>query len=103
MNNSLSGAVVTAASHAIGIEVAKAFRKLDYRIVAKACTVEPWDDLNTVTVAGDIVCPGTVHRMTTEGVACLGRIHTLARDDDGLRARRARARANNAGIFFAEP
>jgi len=80
--------VVTGASQGIGAELVKAFRKLDYRVVATARSIKPSDDANVVTVAGDIADPATARRAIAEGVARFGLIDTLV---------------NNAGIFIAKP
>lgn len=47
--------VATGASQGIGAAVVKAFRKLGYRIVATSRSIEPSDDENILTIAGDIV------------------------------------------------
>jgi NAD(P)-dependent dehydrogenase (short-subunit alcohol dehydrogenase family) len=47
--------VVTGASQGIGAAVVKAFRRLDYRIVAAPRSIEPSDDENILTIAGPIV------------------------------------------------
>ncbi|MFM0096542.1 SDR family NAD(P)-dependent oxidoreductase [Paraburkholderia nemoris] len=88
MSTSQKVVVVTGASQGIGAETVKAFRKLDYRIVATARSIEPSEDPNIVTVAGDIADPVTARRVIAEGVARFGRIDTLV---------------NNAGIFIAKP
>ena len=88
MSNSQKVVVVTGASQGIGAEIVKAFRKLDYRVVATARSIKPSDDANLVTVAGDIADPQTARRVISEGVARFGRIDTLV---------------NNAGIFIAKP
>jgi NAD(P)-dependent dehydrogenase (short-subunit alcohol dehydrogenase family) len=88
MSASQKVVVVTGASQGIGAETVKAFRKLDYRIVATARSIKPSDDPGILTVAGDIADPATAHRFFTEGVARFGRIDTLI---------------NNAGIFIAKP
>ena len=80
--------VVTGASQGIGAELVKAFRKLDYRVVATARSIKPSDDANVLVVAGDIADPATARRVIAEGVARFGRIDTLV---------------NNAGIFIAKP
>jgi NAD(P)-dependent dehydrogenase (short-subunit alcohol dehydrogenase family) len=80
--------VVTGASQGIGAEIVKAFRKLDYRIVATSRTIEPSEDPNIVTVAGDIGDPATAQRVISEAVARFGRVDTLV---------------NNAGIFIGKP
>jgi NAD(P)-dependent dehydrogenase (short-subunit alcohol dehydrogenase family) len=80
--------VVTGASQGIGAEVVKAFRKLDYRIVATSRTIKPSDDPNILAIAGDIGDPATAQRVISEGVARFGRIDTLV---------------NNAGIYIGKP
>jgi NAD(P)-dependent dehydrogenase (short-subunit alcohol dehydrogenase family) len=80
--------VVTGASQGIGAEVVKAFRKLDYRIVATARSIKPSGDANILAVAGNIGDPATAQRVISEGVARFGRIDTLV---------------NNAGIYIGKP
>ena len=80
--------VVTGASQGIGAEVVKAFRKLDYRVVATSRSIKPSDDPNILTIAGDIGDPANAQRIISEGVARFGRIDTLV---------------NNAGIFIGKP
>jgi len=88
MGTSQKVVVVTGASQGIGAETVKAFRALNYRIVATARSIKPSEDPNIVTVAGDIADPATARRVISEGVARFGRIDTLI---------------NNAGIFIAKP
>ena len=88
MDTSQKVVVVTGASQGIGAETVKAFRALNYRIVATARSIKPSDDPNIVTVAGDIADPATAQRVISEGVARFGRIDTLI---------------NNAGVFIAKP
>jgi NAD(P)-dependent dehydrogenase (short-subunit alcohol dehydrogenase family) len=88
MSASQKVVVVTGASQGIGAEVVKAFRKLDYRVVATSRTIKPSDDPNILTIAGDIGDPATAQRVISEGVARFGRIDTLV---------------NNAGIFIGKP
>ena len=88
MSTSQKVVVVTGASQGIGAETVKAFRKLDYRIVATARSIKSSEDPNIVTVAGDIADPATARRVIAEGVARFGRIDTLI---------------NNAGVFIAKP
>ena len=88
MSASQKVVVVTGASQGIGAETVKAFRKLDYRVVATARTIKQSDDPNILAVAGDIADPATADRVISEGVARFGRIDTLV---------------NNAGIFIAKP
>jgi NAD(P)-dependent dehydrogenase (short-subunit alcohol dehydrogenase family) len=80
--------VVTGASQGIGADVVKAFRKLDYRVVATARSIKPSDDPNILAVAGDIGNPETAQRVISKAVATFGRIDTLV---------------NNAGIYIGKP
>jgi NAD(P)-dependent dehydrogenase (short-subunit alcohol dehydrogenase family) len=88
MSTSQKVVIVTGASQGIGAEVAKAFRKLDYRVVATARSIKPSEDPNFVTVAGDIADPETARRVIKEAVTRFGRVDTLV---------------NNAGVFVAKP
>jgi NAD(P)-dependent dehydrogenase (short-subunit alcohol dehydrogenase family) len=88
MSTSQKVVVVTGASQGIGADVVKAFRKLDYRVVATSRSIKPSEDPNILTVAGDIGDPETAQRVISEGVAKFGRIDTLV---------------NNAGIYIGKP
>ncbi|NBA94799.1 SDR family NAD(P)-dependent oxidoreductase [Pseudomonas sp. R5(2019)] len=88
MSNSKKVVVVTGASQGIGAAVVKAFRDLDYRVVATSRSIQPSTDPDILTVAGDIADPATAERVIREGMARFGRIDTLV---------------NNAGIFAAKP
>jgi NAD(P)-dependent dehydrogenase (short-subunit alcohol dehydrogenase family) len=88
MSKSRKVVVVTGASQGIGAEVVKAFRALDYRIVATSRSIKPSDDENILSIAGDIGDPATARRVISEGVARFGRIDTLV---------------NNAGIYIGKP
>ncbi|MBB5502242.1 SDR family NAD(P)-dependent oxidoreductase [Paraburkholderia sp. MM5384-R2] len=88
MSTSQKVVVVTGASQGIGAEVVKAFRELDYRIVATSRSIKPSNDPNILSVAGDIGDPSTAQRVISEGVARFGRIDTLV---------------NNAGIYIGKP
>ena len=88
MSTSQKVVVVTGASQGIGADIVKAFRKLDYRIVATSRSIKPSEDPNILTIAGDIGDPETAQRVISEGVAKFGRIDTLV---------------NNAGIYIGKP
>lgn len=88
MSNVKKVVVITGASQGIGAALVKAFRDLDYRVVATARSVKPSTDPDVLTVAGDIADPATAERVIREGVARFGRIDSLI---------------NNAGIFLAKP
>jgi NAD(P)-dependent dehydrogenase (short-subunit alcohol dehydrogenase family) len=80
--------VVTGASQGIGAQIVKAFRKLDYRVVATSRSIKPSDDENILSIAGDIGDAATSRRVISEGVERFGRIDTLV---------------NNAGIYIGKP
>jgi NAD(P)-dependent dehydrogenase (short-subunit alcohol dehydrogenase family) len=80
--------VVTGASQGIGAQIVKAFRKLDYRVVATSRSIKPSDDENILSIAGDIGDAATARRVVSEGVERFGRIDTLV---------------NNAGIYIGKP
>jgi NAD(P)-dependent dehydrogenase (short-subunit alcohol dehydrogenase family) len=88
MSTSQKVVIVTGASQGIGAEVVRAFRKLDYRVVATSRSIKPSEDPDILTVAGDIGDPTTARRVISEGVARFGRIDTLV---------------NNAGIYIGKP
>ncbi|MCX4162913.1 MULTISPECIES: SDR family NAD(P)-dependent oxidoreductase [Paraburkholderia] len=88
MSNSQKVAIVTGASQGIGAELVKAFRERGYRVVATARSVQPSNDPNIVTVAGDIGDRNVAKRVIDEAVTRFGRVDTLV---------------NNAGVFIAKP
>lgn len=88
MSASKKVVVVTGASQGIGAEIVRAFRQLDYRVVATSRTITPSNDPDILTVAGDIGDSATAQRVIDEGVARFGRIDTLV---------------NNAGIYIGKP
>jgi NAD(P)-dependent dehydrogenase (short-subunit alcohol dehydrogenase family) len=81
-------AIITGASRGIGSALVAAYRKLDFAVVATSRTVEPEDDVDVLTVQGDIADPATADRVVHAGVERFGRVDTLV---------------NNAGIFIAKP
>ncbi|NWA03277.1 SDR family NAD(P)-dependent oxidoreductase [Pseudomonas gingeri] len=88
MSNAKKVVVITGASQGIGAAVVKAFRDLDYRVVATSRSIQPSSDPDILAIAGDIADPATAQRVIREGVARFGRIDSLI---------------NNAGIFIAKP
>jgi NAD(P)-dependent dehydrogenase (short-subunit alcohol dehydrogenase family) len=81
-------AVVTGASQGLGAGIVKAFRQRGYRVVATSRSIQPSDDPDLLTVAGDIGDPATGKKVVDAALAAFGRIDTLV---------------NNAGIFTASP
>jgi NAD(P)-dependent dehydrogenase (short-subunit alcohol dehydrogenase family) len=88
MSASQKVVVVTGASQGIGAEIVKAFRELDYRVVATSRSIQPSDDPNVLTVSGDIGNPETAQRVIAEAITRFGQIDTLV---------------NNAGIYIGKP
>ena len=80
--------VVTGASRGIGAAIVRAFRELDYAVVATSRSIKPSDDANVLTVPGDIGDPAVAQRVMTECITRFGRIDTLV---------------NNAGIYIGKP
>ncbi|MBF4212631.1 SDR family NAD(P)-dependent oxidoreductase, partial [Pseudomonas donghuensis] len=72
----------------LGAGMVKAFRDLDYRVVATSRSIQPSTDPDILTVAGDIGDPAIAQRVIREAIERFGRIDTLV---------------NNAGIFVAKP
>jgi NAD(P)-dependent dehydrogenase (short-subunit alcohol dehydrogenase family) len=88
MSNSKKVIVITGASQGLGAGMVRAFRDLDYRVVATSRSIKPSTDPDILTVAGDIGDPAIAERVIREAIARFGRIDTLV---------------NNAGIFVAKP
>jgi NAD(P)-dependent dehydrogenase (short-subunit alcohol dehydrogenase family) len=88
MSNQQKVAVITGASQGIGASLVKAYRDLDYRVVATSRSIKQSSDPDIVAVPGDIGDPATAERIVKEATARFGRIDTLV---------------NNAGIFIAKP
>ncbi|MFD6495677.1 SDR family NAD(P)-dependent oxidoreductase [Streptomyces sp. NPDC059944] len=81
-------AIITGASQGIGAGLVAAYRKQGYAVVATSRTIAPADDLDVLTVQGDIADPETAERVVAAAVERFGRVDTLV---------------NNAGIFVAKP
>jgi NAD(P)-dependent dehydrogenase (short-subunit alcohol dehydrogenase family) len=80
--------IVTGASQGIGAGIVESYRKLGYGVVATSRSIQPSDDANVITVAGDISDPATAARVVAAAIENFGRIDTLV---------------NNAGIFASKP
>jgi NAD(P)-dependent dehydrogenase (short-subunit alcohol dehydrogenase family) len=88
MSNSKKVIVITGASQGLGAGMVKAFRDLDYKVVATSRSIKPSTDPDILTVAGDIGDPAVAQQVIRETIARFGRVDTLV---------------NNAGIFVAKP
>ena len=80
--------VITGASQGIGAALVKAYRDINYRVVANSRSIKQSSDEGVLAVAGDIGDRAVAERVISQGVARFGRIDTLI---------------NNAGIFIAKP
>ena len=80
-------AIVTGASQGIGAGIAAAFRGAGYGVVATARSIQPSDDHDLLTVAGDIADAATADLVVQQTLDRFGRIDTLV---------------NNAGIFIGK-
>jgi len=81
-------AVITGASQGIGAGLVEAYRDRGFRVVATSRSIQPGNNQDVVSVAGDIGDPATADRVVAEAVSRFGRIDTLV---------------NNAGVFIAKP
>ena len=88
MSASQKVAIITGASQGIGAELVKAYRERGYRVVATARSIQPSEDPDIVTVAGDIGDRDTARRVIAAALAKFDRVDTLV---------------NNAGLFVAKP
>ncbi|QYY27879.1 SDR family oxidoreductase [Cupriavidus pinatubonensis] len=88
MSASHKVAIITGASQGIGAELVKAYRERGYRVVATARNIQPSDDPDILTVAGDIGERDTARRVIDTALEKFDRVDTLV---------------NNAGIFVAKP
>jgi NAD(P)-dependent dehydrogenase (short-subunit alcohol dehydrogenase family) len=80
-------AIITGASQGIGAGLASAFRDAGYAVVGTARTIEPSEETDFATVAGDIADPETAGRVVTCALERFGRIDALV---------------NNAGVFIGK-
>lgn len=81
-------AIITGASQGIGASLVKAYRDLNYKVVANSRSIRQGSDPDILAVDGDIADPRVAGRVVEEALARFGRIDTLV---------------NNAGIFVAKP
>jgi NAD(P)-dependent dehydrogenase (short-subunit alcohol dehydrogenase family) len=85
MNIERKVAVVTGASRGLGKGIADAFRSQGYRVVGTSRSIEPSDDPDYLTIAGDIGDLATGKKVIEKALSRYGRVDTLI---------------NNAGIFI---
>jgi NAD(P)-dependent dehydrogenase (short-subunit alcohol dehydrogenase family) len=81
-------AVITGRSHGIGAALVAGYRRQGWSVVASARTINPSEDPDLRTVAGDITDPATADRIIDAALDRFGRLDTLV---------------NNAGVFISKP
>jgi NAD(P)-dependent dehydrogenase (short-subunit alcohol dehydrogenase family) len=81
-------AVITGGSQGIGAGLVTGYRGRGWAVAASALTIEPSEESDLLTVAGDIADPVTADRIADAALDRFGRIDTLI---------------NNAGVFVAKP
>jgi NAD(P)-dependent dehydrogenase (short-subunit alcohol dehydrogenase family) len=86
--NARKVAVITGASQGIGAGLVEGYLGLGYAVVANSRNIEPRDEENLVTVAGDIADFEIADRIIDTANSRFGRVDALV---------------NNAGIFIAKP
>jgi NAD(P)-dependent dehydrogenase (short-subunit alcohol dehydrogenase family) len=86
--NQQNVAIVTGGSRGIGAGLVAGYRRQGWAVVANSLTIEPSDEPDLVTVAGDITDPKTAERVVHAAVEHFGRVDTLI---------------NNAGLYISKP
>jgi NAD(P)-dependent dehydrogenase (short-subunit alcohol dehydrogenase family) len=80
-------AIITGGSQGIGAGLVAGYRARGWAVVASALTIEPSDDPDLLTVAGDIADPATADKIAEAALDRFERIDTLV---------------NNAGVFVSK-
>ena len=88
MNSVKKVAIITGASQGIGSELADAYLKHGYAVVAAARSVAASDDPDVLAVSGDLAVPGTGARIVEQALERFGRVDTLV---------------NDAGVYLEKP
>jgi NAD(P)-dependent dehydrogenase (short-subunit alcohol dehydrogenase family) len=81
-------AIITGGSQGIGAGLVAGYRGRGWAVVANALTIKPSEDLDVLTVEGDIAKPATADRIIEGALERFGRIDTLV---------------NNVGVFVSKP
>jgi NAD(P)-dependent dehydrogenase (short-subunit alcohol dehydrogenase family) len=81
-------AIITGGSQGIGAGLVAGYRGRGWAVVANALTIKPSQDLDVLTVEGDIAKPATADRIIDGALERFGRVDTLV---------------NNAGVFISKP
>ena len=80
--------IVTGSSRGIGAGLALAYHREGWAVVGNSLASTPADDVDMLTVVGDISLPDTTERIIAAALERFGRIDTLI---------------NNAGIYVSKP
>jgi NAD(P)-dependent dehydrogenase (short-subunit alcohol dehydrogenase family) len=81
-------AIITGASQGIGAGLVDGYRQRGWAVVANALTIEPSQDPDVLTVAGDVSDPVTADRIVGAAVRQFGHVDTLV---------------NDAGVYIGKP
>jgi NAD(P)-dependent dehydrogenase (short-subunit alcohol dehydrogenase family) len=81
-------AIITGASQGIGAGLVDGYRQRGWAVVANALTIEPSEDPDVLTVAGDVSDPATADRIVSAAVRQFGHVDTLV---------------NDAGVYIGKP
>ena len=81
-------AIITGGSQGIGAGLVDGYRGRGWAVVANSRTIKPSEDLDVLTVGGDVSESSTIDRIVGEALDRFGRIDTLV---------------NNAGVFISRP
>lgn len=81
-------AIITGASQGIGAGLVDGYRQRGWAVVANALTIEPSQDPDVLTVAGDVSDPATADRIVGAAVRQFGHVDTLV---------------NDAGVYIGKP
>jgi NAD(P)-dependent dehydrogenase (short-subunit alcohol dehydrogenase family) len=73
-------AIITGASQGIGAGLVDGYRQRGWAVVANALTIEPSEDPDVITVAGDVSDPATADRIVGTALRQFGRLDTLVND-----------------------
>ena len=81
-------AIITGASQGIGAGLVDGYRQRGWAVIANALTIEPSQDPQVLTVAGDVSDPATADRIVGAAVRQFGHVDTLV---------------NDAGVYIGKP
>jgi NAD(P)-dependent dehydrogenase (short-subunit alcohol dehydrogenase family) len=81
-------AIITGGSQGIAAGLVAGYRGQGWAVVANSLKIQPSDDPDVLTVAGDVADRATAEQIVSQALGRFGRIDTLV---------------NNAGIFLSKP